>query len=108
MQKVSKASFRKAAEENGLAFVGYTKRPLAEVVELVENQPKYNGGRDEVRVSPSGTLYRKFTRDGKEVESALELTKNHTIYVCNGYFLAHASYPKTPGYDAWEQTLIYA
>ena len=109
MIKLTKVEFRKRAVENGLAPLGLSKRPLAEIVAEIQPVEPFNGLRDVVTLTPCGTLKRKFTRDGKEVESRLDFDKYTTIYqLPNGYYIVHNQYPETPGTAAWELNLIYA
>jgi hypothetical protein len=109
MIKLTKVEFRKRAVENGLAPLGRSKRPLAEIAAEIQPVEPFNGWRDDVSVTAGGILKRKFTRDGKEVESYLELTKYSEVYqLPNGYYIVHNQYPETPGTAAWELNLIYA
>lgn len=109
MIKVSKASFRTYAQENGLCLAGVTKRALAEVAAEVGAMEPYTGLRDEVTVTASGTIQRHFTRNGEPAKSSLELDKYATVYrLPNGFFIINNQYPATPGTNAWESNIVYA
>jgi hypothetical protein len=107
--KITKIDFKRHAVTNGLAMLGVTKRPFSDLSQWIGEQPSINGMRDEVRLRADGTLFRKFERDGKTVESALHLDKYATVYKFpNGWLAVHCQYPAEPGCNAWENTIVYA
>lgn len=107
--KISKAEFKRLAVSNGVIFLGTTKQPFPELAIWIAEQPRNEGKRDTVTATASGILKRHFERDGKPAQSELRLDKNSTCYQFeNGHLAVHNEYPATPGYPAWEQTLVYA